>query len=597
MKKNLIIIALILVSVLAACSKSDTPPTNAPVTPPVDKPEPEIDPTIPLKGEIIGARYSVDYSTGERSTTVNTKQNVFDGNFDTFFASYDRSGTWVGLDLGTKHIITKVGYSPRKSQPKRVCLALIEGANKSDFSDAMPIYLIPDKANEGVMTYAEVNCSRGFRYVRYVTPNDVRCNLAELEFYGVKGEGDDSQLYQITNLPLVVINTANSADIVSKEVEIPSTVYIIGEDGKYLLTGEQTAVRGRGNASWNFPKKPYRLKFDKKVNLLNAPAKAKKWTLINNYGDKTLMRNMLAFEISRRLAVHYTPYCQPVDVVLNGEYRGCYQLCDQIEVAEGRVDITEMEVEDISGENLTGGYLVEIDAYANQEASYFNSARAIPVTIKSPDEEDIVPQQRRYIETYFNKMESAVFAASGTNSEYTKYLDLDSFLRHFIVGELSGNTDTYWSVYMSKERNDDKFMTGPVWDFDLAFDNDNRTYPVDQFTDFLYATNNASHAGGAVMQQFVSRIVKNSSVAQTRLSELWRAARSNGSISVESLIDYVDKTEQQLSQSQRLNFLRWPILDSKVHQNPQALGSYSAEVETVRKYLRKRVPFMDSKIK
>ena len=99
------------------------------------------------------------------------------------------------------------------------------------------------------------------------------------------------------------------------------------------------------------------------------------------------------------------------------------------------------------------------------------------------------------------------------------------------------------------------------------------------------------------MQQFVSSIIKNSSVAQTRLSELWRAARSNGSISVESLIDYVDKTEQQLSQSQRLNFLRWPILDSKVHQNPQALGSYSAEVETVRKYLRKRVPFMDSKIK
>ena len=150
---------------------------------------------------------------------------------------------------------------------------------------------------------------------------------------------------------------------------------------------------------------------------------------------------------------------------------------------------------------------------------------------------------------------------------------------------------------MSKERNDDKFMTGPVWDFDLAFDNDNRTYPVDQFTDFLYATNNASHAGGAVMQQFVSSIIKNSSVAQTSLSELWRAARSNGSISVESLIDYVDKTEQQLSQSQRLNFLRWPILDSKVHQNPQALGSYSAEVETVRKYLRKRVPVMDSKIK
>ena len=601
LKKRLYTFVFSMAMAIVACQPTPDVPDNDDSTqqqPDEQTPEVVVPDTTPKKlmGEIIGSRYSVDYSTDASSVTVNTKDNVFDGDFTTFFASYDRSGTWVGLDLGEKHVITKVGYSPRINQAKRVQLAVIEGANNENFSDAMPIYLIPEPGVEREMTYADLNCSRGFRYVRYMTPNDVRCNLAELEFFGYKSEGDDSQLYQVTNLPLVVINTEYNVDIVSKELEIPSTVYVIGDGGKYLHAAEKTGVRGRGNASWNFPKKPYRLKFDKKVNLLGAPAKAKKWTLINNYGDKTLMRNLLAFEISRRIGAHYTPFSQPVDVILNGEYRGCYQLCDQIEVAQGRVDITEMEPEDNSGEALTGGYLIEIDAYADQETSYFYSNKRTPVTIKSPDEDEITASQKNYINSYFNQMEIAVFNSSSTNSDYTKYLDLDSFLRHFIVGELSGNTDTYWSVYMSKERGDEKFKTGPVWDFDLAFDNDKRTYPVSQFSDFLYATSSSSMAGSN-MRSFVSHIVKDSDVARKRLAEIWSEQRNAGTISVESLIEYVDQTAAELEQSQRLNFLRWPILNEKVHQNPQALGSYSAEVETVRKYLRSRVPFLDSKIK
>lgn len=598
MKKTLYTIALLLAVGLAACEKNDVPVINGGEQ---DKPQDIPNTVAPgadgsLGGTIIGTRYSVDYSTGERSESVNGKHNVFDGNFTTYFASNMRSGTWVGLDLGEKHVITKVGFSPRIGYGKRVQLAVIEGANNEDFSDAMPIYLIPDEGKEGVMTYAEINCSRGFRYVRYMTPNDVRCNLAELAFYGTKGEGDDSQFYQVTNLPLVVINTADNAEIESKEYEIPSTVYVIGENGTYLHTGEKTGVRGRGNASWQFPKKPYRLKFDKKVSLLGAPAKAKKWTLINNYGDKSLMRNMLAFEISRRVGVHYTPFCQPVDVILNGEYRGCYQLCDQVEVAKGRVDITEMEPEDNSGVELTGGYLIEIDAYANSEISYFYSSKGIPVTIKSPDDDEITAKQKDYITDYFNKMESAVFAASSSNDNYTKYLDVDSFLRHFIVGELSGNTDTYWSVYMSKDRGSDKFVTGPVWDFDIAFDNDRRTFPVSQFTDFLYATDKSSHAGGDVMRQFVNQIIKRSDVARERLAEIWGELRADGSISTEALVEYINQTAEQLNESQRLNFLRWPILDKTVHENPQALGSYSAEVGTVRSFIESRVPFMDGQI-
>lgn len=535
-----------------------------------------------LEGSVIGTVYSVDYSTGQSSTTVNVKNNVFDGDHTTFFASYDRSQTWVGLDLGEPHIITKVGWAPRIKQPGRVELALIEGANEPDFSDAMPIYMIKEPGVENKMLYAETKCSRGFRYVRYVSPNDARCNLAELEFYGHPGEGDDSQLYQITNLPTVVINTAGALEITSKEVEIASNVYIISEGGKNLLATSETGVRGRGNASWSFPKKPYRLKFDSKQSPLGAPAKEKKWTLINNYGDKTLMRNILAFEVSRRVGLSYTPFCHPVDVIVNGEYRGCYQLCDQVEAATGRV-------------NAKDGYLIEIDAYASGEDVWFTSKKGIPVTIKHPDEDDITLEQRNFITDFFNTMEGAVFSSNFTDKTtgYRKYLDLDSFLKNFIVGEFGGNTDTYWSVYMYKDAMSGKLYTGPVWDYDLAFDNDNRTHPVNSLSDYIYATK-GSVASSAV-RSMVSKIVKEDDKAKERLIELWEDARTTGKL--DELNKYVDQTAELLQESQELNFKRWDILDEKVHQNYQALGSYNAEVGTVKTYINERLKTLDALIR
>lgn len=583
---------------LITCSDDDvfTPPLSKPDTPNQTEPEPEPEPTPTpelLKGSVIGSEWSVNYDNNEMSTTVNTKDNVFDSDYDTFFASYDRSGTWVGLDLGEKHVITKVGYSPRITQKHRVQLAVIQGANMPDFSDALPIHMIKKEGVEYQMSYEDVNCSRGFRYIRYVSPNDVRCNLAELEFYGYKSEGDDSQLYQVTNLPTVVINTHDAQDITSKEDEISSVVYIISDDGTTLFEAENTGVRGRGNASWQFPKKPYRLKFDKKQQLLDAPAKAKKWTLINNYGDKTLMRNILAFEISRRMGMPYTPYCRPVEVILNGEYKGCYQLCDQIEVNENRINITEMEKEDITQPNLSGGYHIEIDSYAWSEASYFVSNKGIPVTIKSPDEDDIVKQQRDYITTFFNNFERAVFADNFTdgNNGYRKYLNIESFLRYVLIEELCGNPDELWSIHLTKERNSDKLNVALVWDFDIAFDNERRAYPTDRFDDFLFTTQ--VNVASETVRQIASRIVKEDAAACEQMTHLWKRARLEQGINVESLLEYIDKTVLLLNEAQALNFMRWKILDQMVHENPQAAGSYEGEVEVLKNFISKRVPKMD----
>ena len=489
---------------------------------------------------------------------------------------------WRGLDLGTPHVITIVGWNPMSRTTAE--LGLFEGANRPDFLDAIPLYIHEGTSIANQMNYAPVQCSRGVRYVRYLkSAIKGEYKIQALEFYGDAGAGDDSHLYQLTNLPTVVIHTKNNQAPYDKEHEIDCFISIISNNGQTILSDSAT-IRERGNASRNFPKKPYRIKFDKKHQVLGSPANAKKWTLINNYGDKTLMRNQLAFELSRRFGMPYTPFCAYVDVVLNGDYKGSYQLCDQIEVRKNRVNITEMTPRDNSGEALTGGYLFEVDAYAGDEPfqAVFQSSYGTPVTIKSPDEDSITAQQKNYITQRYNAMEA----------NWRQYLDLNTFLRHFLVGEVSGNTDTYWSVYMYKHRSNDTLYVGPCWDFDLAFDNDNRTYHVCDRSDYIY------RSGGSTigyMRTLVDNIVINDAAAKQQLKDLWAQLRRNG-FTEESMLAYIDEQAELLAHSQQLNFLRWPILNQYVHQNPAARGSYQAEVENVRSYIRNRIPWMDRKL-
>lgn len=552
--------------------------------------------SLKLSGTPIGSP-NIDYDTNQSSTTVNTPAHAFDGNYDTFYASMDRSRTWVGLDLGTAHVITKVGWSPRTSQPSRVQLGVFEGSNNPNFLDAVPLYLIPIQGKANRMDYADVPVTRGFRYVRYVGPADARCNIAELEFYGYEGEGKDSIWYQVTNLPTVSIHTEAGYDPRDKVYEMPSFITITYDGGKLIQEYPITA-RGRGNASWGYPKKPWRIKFNdgKSHHMLRgsaqeSPSKAKKWTLINNWGDKTLMRNCLAFEVSKRLDALYTPWCQPVDVIMNGEYKGCYQLCDQVSVDKNRVPVTEMETWDNEEPEVTGGYLVEVDAYASQESSWFNSSRGNPVTIKHPGDDDITTQQHNYIRDYFNLMESAVFASNYTDPQdgYRKYLDIESFLKHFIIGEFSGNMDTYWSTYMYKEREENQFHVSPCWDFDLAFDNDQRIYPVNGRSDWAFR--GGSCAGN--MRSFVNRLISDDAAYQ-QLTQIWKDNRKEGLLDEKTLVAYVDSMAKDMKASANLNFIRWPILNERVHQNVSALGSFEAEVDVLRNYIPTRLNWIDN---
>ncbi|MEZ7913487.1 CotH kinase family protein [Macellibacteroides fermentans] len=547
-----------------------------------------------LTGTVIGDFNAFNYDIYSCSLTVNTPLNAFDGNLGNTYAACDRDNGWVGLDLGTPHVIEEVAYCPESNKAGRLELGVFEGANNPDFGDAIPIYMITEIPDGEKLTKKSINNSRAFRYVRYKGPADTRCNIAEVEFYGTKSAGDDSKLFQLTNLPTIILHTKNEVDVTSKETYLKGIISVISEKGTNIFF-DSMEIKGRGNASWTFPKKPYRLKLYNKASLLGMPAIEKNWTLINNYGDKTLMRNLLAFDLSKKLEMPYTPAGKPVDVFLNGQYKGTYQLCDYLEVASNRVPAEKMSKTTTELPNLSGGYFLEMDGYAYTEISWFESTKnKIPVTIKYPKDDEINSTQRNYIVQHFSNLENALFSSVYTNPNYgyRNYMDIDTFLRLFLVGEISGNTDTFWSTFMYKFKNNNKFYFGPVWDFDLAYENDYRTYPINSLNDWLYNTNGSSARG---VKDFVNRIFSDTA-SIIDLKSIYSDLRNSSVVTEQTLLDVVDSYVSELNQSQLLNFKRWNIMNEKIHGNPKVFGSYEAEVENIRNFIKNRIVWIDNKL-
>lgn len=527
------------------------------------------------------------------------KDYAFDGRLDTYFATYDTEWSWVGLDLGSPHIILQIGYAPRDVDygPERMVLGVFEGANSPDFMDAVPLFLIRREPKSGEITYTDVKVSRGFRYVRYVTPNGGKCNIAEMELYGVGGEGDDSHFYQVTGLPTVSIHVKDNVNPPNDKTDYASNITITYENGT-LIQEYPIKTRVRGNFSATWENKPYRIKFDddKKHHMLKgspeheSPAKAKKWTLISSFGDKTLMRNPVAYEISKRVGLPFSPWCKPVDLILNGEYRGTYQLTDHVDIKSDRVNITEMTADDIEGDALTGGYLIEMNGYAGGDPVNFTSLRGNPVSIHSPEDDVIQPVQKQYIVNHFNEMENRVFAENYADKEqgYRSQLDLTTFLKYFLSNEFSSNTDYLWQVYMYKQRGDEHIYTGPVWDNDLSLENDGNYYPGNQCDDWVYKVR-----GAGSWRELVTRVLSDGN-AMAQLKTMWTDLRKREIFTADNIADFVDSLRIEMAASADLNFKRWPYLNQQVHCNPKVYGTWDAEVDNVRDYVYGRVGWMDN---
>ena len=207
--------------------------------------------------------------------------------------------------------------------------------------------------------------------------------------YTVVSENGEKKVYtvnlNISGLPVVYIDTPNAVAITSKEDWTKnSSIKIINTDGSEDYSNNKLQIRGRGNSTWTYPKKPYALKLKDDSEILGMPAH-KRWVLLANWMDRTLLRNDVSFQIAKQTCMEWTPRGKFVEVVLNGKHIGNYYLCEQIKVDANRVNIAKMETTDVSGYALTGGYLMELDVYFDEANKFKSATRKQPYMFKEPD--------------------------------------------------------------------------------------------------------------------------------------------------------------------------------------------------------------------
>ena len=259
---------------------------------------------------------------------------------------------------------------------------------------------------------------------------------------------DDTE-YPYAGIPRIVIETEGHREIKDRETEIPAKLQIWGEKAPESEIMELT-IRGRGNSTWNKPKKPYTIKFEQKQIFLGMK-KAKKWVLLANYFDRTLIRNAVAFEIARRTNLEWTPEGKFADVFLNGKPLGNYFVCEKIQVDQNRLNIND------------NSYLLEFDSHYDEKNKFKTKIKNHPINIKNPNHP--TQMQLDYIQNYIDTVESILFLEN-KNLAIENYLDLQSFADFLIVYEITQNSEPLHpkSVFVYKDAT--KIKAGPVWDFD-----------------------------------------------------------------------------------------------------------------------------------
>ena len=260
---------------------------------------------------------------------------------------------------------------------------------------------------------------------------------------------------QVSNLPCFYITTENGAPVVSREDYLNGTLFVAGGSPDSGYYSGDIQIRGRGNGTWFAPKKPYRIKLASKYNLLGMPAKAKSWVLLANYFDKTLMRNAVAFEVSKFFGFAYTPAYRMADVYLNGDYQGTYTIADQIEQGDNRVDVEDLDDDDVTLPEISGGYLLQVGGQAQSDTPHYITSRGMNYEVKYPDDpDDINDAQKNYITGYVQDFENALYSPNfkDTATGYRKYADINSLADWYLLNEICSNGDMFWSNYMYKHR-------------------------------------------------------------------------------------------------------------------------------------------------
>ncbi len=412
-----------------------------------------------------------------------------------------------------------------------------------------------------------------------------------------------------SNLPVVIINTEGLH--IPNDNRIAAHMGIVNNnDGRNSFYGSfnefdgLVSIEQRGSSSaWVSDKVSYSFETQDdtggnlNISLLGLP-KENDWVLIGEYSDKTLIRNALAYELSRR-AGRYASRTRFCELILNNDYRGIYMLGEKIKCDNNRVNISTLNPDDILDDDLTGGYILRIDRPDEHWVSPYKSPvgnKDIKISYYYPDWEDMPDEQRQYIKNYVTRFETALNGASfqDPTKGYLPYVDLCSFVDYFLFSELSKNVDAYrLSTYFYKDKDSKggRLTMGPLWDINLGFGNANY-YSGDLTSGWVI--NSILSQDEFQIPFWWSRLLQDPTFILT-LKSRWQQLRHN-ILSETTITGIIDSLALLLDEAQERNFIRWPILNQWVWPNAYVGGNYENEIQYLLTWISDRLLWMDSQI-
>ena len=405
-------------------------------------------------------------------------------------------------------------------------------------------------------------------------------NRTELVFNSkaLEEENEAQEIERRQNIPVIYITTKNSAPILDKENYVDGTIVVKDPEGLYSDVKEFSApmgIRGRGNSTWSFPKKPWKLKLKEKASILGMPAD-KEWCLLANYADRTLLRNIVAMKLSEICGFAWTPRMRSVEVYLNDEYQGVYTFCEHKKISSDRVNL------DIDA----GDCYLEIEQQQDETTCWWTKM-GVPMMFSDPEEPSAA--QLAEIKKFFSDFEDCLYRSDFNDPEtgYAKYIDVKSFIDYFIVQELTKNTDGNLrkSSFITRKKGQ-KLVMYHLWDFDLTLGNSGgflhnpEGYWVKDY-----------NPGCVIGDNWFNRMFRDPAF-QKAVSTRWNELLPQ----LKEIPAFIDRQALYLDKAKDRNFEVWNIWESVDWVDCPSLGSYEKEVEFLKKFYNDRLKWLDREL-
>ncbi len=370
------------------------------------------------------------------------------------------------------------------------------------------------------------------------------------------------------SLPILSINTINSEKITSKTKYIGCFVSASGDE-EHTFNNVSAKIRGRGNTTWEYDKKPYRLKFNSEVDLFGC-GEAKDFILLANHSDLSLSRNYLAQSVASLFgSINQTTSVQFVELYLNGEYRGVYLVCEQIEFEKNRIEVEKADTLDTS-------YLIELDGHVVGDFTI----GADNYTVKFPEKDEIedFDSYKKYIDSYLRQALNA--AKAGDYETVTELIDVQSFAEAYIVYELFNCVDAGYSSFNLYKEAGGKLYCGPVWDFDRSLGIVGHHSEAKPHTALWAREQNDWFEALLEIDEFYALVSQTLHENEDKIRE-----------KLDSCYTYLYESRDSFDR----NFVKWRILGTFVWPNDDALtalGTWDLQLEFTRTYLQSSLDFL-----